>query len=660
MSELITSLLREQRCPEQTSRELSARAAQLAARLAALLEQRCSPESGATEAIDFLRRWASSASAEQYLNRHPLDLLTARFDLSDDEVDLLLLAGLPDEHEGLASTFRSLHPQGEPYPTVGLAALLLGAVTDDRSALRRLLSSGAVIRHHLINCAGSGTFFERSLVLAERLWDALHGEGWPTTIERVAVGEAPPGLCSWLDQPDVRAAAQALQLGERQTLLVNSADETVALGRCAALAERAGVRLVAGRVTAGDAAAIALLVAHATVRDAVVLLVIPKPEQPAPAPVLALGDVPGPVLVCAEPGTARAASDRAVLAVPLGPISAADHRDGWRAALPELAEHAPALAARHPLDPALTAEVAIDARSHQRLGLSVGLTEISGLIRDRASITLPPGIELATPNVPWSRLVLPEEPARLLRDAVARLENQALVLDDWGFRDQARATRGARLLFTGPQGTGKTLAAEAVATAAGTDLLFVDVAQVVSKWIGETEKNLAAAFDVAERTQAVLFLDEADALFGARTEITDSHDRYANLQTAYLLQRLDRFDGLAVLATNLRHNIDAAFLRRMDFVVEFPLPDPASRRDLWALHVPANVLGDGVGIEALARMYPVPGGWIRNAAIAAGFLAASSGSRVGQQHLVAAMRREYAKAALPFPGEPPRRRDDRV
>ena len=159
-----------------------------------------------------------------------------------------------------------------------------------------------------------------------------------------------------------------------------------------------------------------------------------------------------------------------------------------------------------------------------------------------------------------------------------------------GCGERARADRGVRLLFTGPPGTGKSLAAEVVATEAATDLLVVDVSRVVSKWLGETEKNLAAAFDVAQRTQAVLFLDEADVTFGTRTEISDAQDRYANLETAYLLQRLDSFDGLAVLATNLRQNIDAAFVRRMDFVIDFPLPDEAVPAGLWKLHLPPERL----------------------------------------------------------------------
>ena len=315
------------------------------------------------------------------------------------------------------------------------------------------------------------------------------------------------------------------------------------------------------------------------------------------------------------------------------------------------------LAARHPLDPAVTAQLAIDVRE---LGRDVGLADVSALIRTRAAASLPTGVQLVTPRVPWGHLVLPAESALQLRDAVTRLDHQSVVLDDWGLRERAHASRGARLLLTGPPGTGKSLAAAAVATAAQTDLLIVDVSRVVSKWLGETEKNLAAAFEAAERTQSVLLLDEADALFGARTEISDAHDRYANLETAYLLQRLDRFEGLAILTTNLRANIDGAFIRRMDFVVEFPLPDESGRVELWTRHLPSSGLADDTDPTALARLYPVPGAWIRNAAVAAAFGAAAERGRITQQHLVTAMRREYAKVSLPFPGEPPRRRHEPV
>jgi SpoVK/Ycf46/Vps4 family AAA+-type ATPase len=153
----------------------------------------------------------------------------------------------------------------------------------------------------------------------------------------------------------------------------------------------------------------------------------------------------------------------------------------------------------------------------------------------------------------------------------------------------------------------------------------------------------------------VLLFDEADALFASRTEVSDAHDRYANLETAYLLQRVESFHGLAVLTTNLRRNIDEAFVRRMDFIVDFPTPDETARLQLWALHLPAGHLAPDVSTEVLARMYPVPGAWIRNAALAAAFVAASEGEDVHQHHLTAAVRREYGKASLPYPGDPPRR-----
>ena len=284
------------------------------------------------------------------------------------------------------------------------------------------------------------------------------------------------------------------------------------------------------------------------------------------------------------------------------------------------------------------------------------LAGVSRLVRARATAALPTGTWLTTPDVPWQQVVLPPEGALQLRDAVARLDHQHTVLDGWGMRGRAHAVPGARLLLSGPPGTGKSLAAAAVATALETDLLVVDVSRIVSKWLGETEKNLSAVFDAAERTQAVLLLDEADALFATRTEVSDAHDRYANLETAYLLQRLDRFEGLVILTSNLRGNIDVAFVRRMDFVVDFPLPDLGLRHELWRLHLPDEHVAADVDAPSLARLYAVPGAWIRNCAVAAAYTAAAAGGGpVHQSHLVAAMRREFAKAGLPFPGEPVRR-----
>jgi SpoVK/Ycf46/Vps4 family AAA+-type ATPase len=230
---------------------------------------------------------------------------------------------------------------------------------------------------------------------------------------------------------------------------------------------------------------------------------------------------------------------------------------------------------------------------------------------------------------------------------------QARVLDEWGFLAGRPGARGVRMLLAGPPGTGKTLSAEVLAGAIGADLLLVDISRVVSKWIGETEKNLAGVFDVAERTQAALLFDEADALFGRRTQVSDANDRYANLETAYLLTRLERFEGLAILSTNLRRNIDSAFTRRLEFVVELDEPSVGDRLEIWRRHLPAAApRSPDLDLSQVAGLYPVVGGVIRNAAVAAGFLAAAQDAPIAPEHVGAALRREYDKAGRAFPGVP--------
>lgn len=645
----------------QASLGLSALAADIAMVLADVVAGACSADSGAVETAAFLRNWSQGRDTAGLSEPDSLRNLIDVYGITDPECDLLLLAGLAEEHEGLAATFRAMSPLGHPWPSVGVAALVLERKGIDRSNLREILTTGPLVRQGVVQIVGNGPLFEQTLRPADGLWTALHGHNrLPDSVPGLDVGAAPAGLARWIGLPAVQRAADALRSLDAQTVLIQSPDETVGLARCAALGAAAGTGLVAGRAKPGDGNSIRLLALHAAAHGAVPLLVVDSVAEPAPAGgTLDIDTVPGPVLVCAVPGSLRVGRNRPVLLVPLGPVSPADRRDAWRAALPEFISAATHLAARHPLDPALTAQVALDARAGFRLGaIDTDVSGISGLIRARAGVSLPPGIELLTPSVPWERLVLPEDAGIQLREAVSRLEHQAVVLEDWYMNSRARASRGCRLLLTGPPGTGKSLAAEALATAAQTDLLQIDASQMVSKWIGETEKNLAAAFDVAERTQAVLFVDEADALFAARTAISDAHDRYANLETAYLLQRLDRFDGLVMLASNLRNNIDGAFLRRMDFVIDLALPDEPARRALWSMHLPVSHLDDDVDLATVARLYPVAGAAIRNASIAAAFVAASEDRPINQHHLIAAVRREYAKAAMPFPGEPSRRRND--
>jgi SpoVK/Ycf46/Vps4 family AAA+-type ATPase len=188
----------------------------------------------------------------------------------------------------------------------------------------------------------------------------------------------------------------------------------------------------------------------------------------------------------------------------------------------------------------------------------------------------------------------------------------------------------------------------------GMDLLVVDIASLVSKWIGETEKNLAAVFDLAERSRALLLFDEADALFAKRTNSQDAHDRYANLETAYLLQRLERFEGVAVLTTNLRGNLDSAFSRRFEFIVQFPEPDASARQQLWRMHLPTTApFAADVNLAELAEWYVLSGAQIKNAALAAAFFAAAAGSAIHQHHFLLAIEREFDKAGRAHPGFPP-------
>jgi AAA+ superfamily predicted ATPase len=245
------------------------------------------------------------------------------------------------------------------------------------------------------------------------------------------------------------------------------------------------------------------------------------------------------------------------------------------------------------------------------------------------------------PRRAWDDLVVPADDARQLRELAARHRRRDTVYGQWGF--PRFPSTGTVALFAGPSGTGKTLAAEVVAGELGLDLYKVDLSAVVSKYIGETEKNLERIFGAAAAGDLVLFFDEADALFGKRSEVADAHDRYANIEVAYLLQRLETYDGLVILATNLQRNIDSAFLRRLSFAVDFVLPEEDQRRAIWARSFPAAAPVADLDVDFLARQFKVSGGIIHNAALSAAFLAAEEGVPIGMRHVVLALKREFQK-----------------
>jgi SpoVK/Ycf46/Vps4 family AAA+-type ATPase len=221
------------------------------------------------------------------------------------------------------------------------------------------------------------------------------------------------------------------------------------------------------------------------------------------------------------------------------------------------------------------------------------------------------------------------------------------VYNAWGFAAKSSRGLGISALFAGPSGTGKTMAAEVLANHLRLDLYRIDLSQVVSKYIGETEKNLRRVFEAAEGSGAILLFDEADALFGKRSEVKDSHDRYANIEVSYLLQQMEAYRGLAILTTNMKNALDPAFLRRIRFVAQFPFPDAPDRAEIWRRIFPAETPTDHLEIEKLARLN-VAGGNIRNIALNAAFLAAGAGEPVRMNHLLRAVRSEYEKIEKPL------------
>ena len=246
------------------------------------------------------------------------------------------------------------------------------------------------------------------------------------------------------------------------------------------------------------------------------------------------------------------------------------------------------------------------------------------------------------PSRTWDDLILDADRDELVRTVAMRCRQRRTVYEDWGFSPSP--SRGVVALFAGPSGTGKTLAAEVIAGDLGVDLYAIDLANLVSKYIGETEKNLGRVFDAAEASNVALFFDEADALLGKRSAVSDAHDRYANIEVAYLLQRLERYDGLAIMATNLVNNLDPAFVRRLHVVVEFAMPGPLERLRIWQHCLPpqAPVSAD-LDLDALARHFELAGGTIRNAVLGAAFLAADAGTPITMAVALRSLQTELRK-----------------
>lgn len=348
--------------------------------------------------------------------------------------------------------------------------------------------------------------------------------------------------------------------------------------------------------------------------------------------------------------TARQFAHRAVTGFEVHKPTSAEQVQLWSAALGRQATSVNGFVGH------LVAQFSLDANSIREIVGSVRAESGAGRGLDErlweacCAHTRPRLGELAQRIEPvsrWEDLVLPTDGVRILREIAVHVRQRMTVYQDWGFASRSARGLGISALFSGVSGTGKTMASEVLANELKLDLYRIDLSQVVSKYIGETEKNLRRVFDAADEGGAILLFDEADALFGKRSEVKDSHDRYANVEISYLLQRMEAYQGLAILTTNMREALDPAFMRRIRFIIEFPFPDAVQREEIWRRIFPEKTPVSDLAPAKLARL-GITGGNIRNIALYSAFLAAETGEPVQMAHLLRAAQVEYAKLEKPL------------
>jgi SpoVK/Ycf46/Vps4 family AAA+-type ATPase len=355
------------------------------------------------------------------------------------------------------------------------------------------------------------------------------------------------------------------------------------------------------------------------------------------------------VLVLSSRGRRRALQ-RPILTLDVDKPTAQEQRAMWKSFLGETAAQLNGaleiLGAQFNFDASAIRAVCVGAAQSENESGRLGET-LWEICRAQARPQLDDMAQRITPRATWRDLVLPDAQRQVLREIGIHVRRRAKVYEEWGFAAASARGLGISALFAGPSGTGKTMAGEVLATELNLDLYRIDLSQVVNKYIGETEKNLRRVFDAADEGGAILLFDEADALFGKRSEVKDSHDRYANIEVSYLLQRMEAYRGLAILTTNLKSALDTAFLRRLRFIVQFPFPDAAQREEIWRRIFPAQTPTESLEFAQLARL-AVTGGSIRNIALNGAFLAAEADQPVRMGHLLQAAKHECQKLERPL------------
>lgn len=627
--------------------------------------------SQAEQAVQHIRQTAPTPSR--------LDQLAAAFDLDPFDLDVLLIALAPTLDTRYERLFGYLQDDiTRKRPTINLTLdLLIGSGPQRLAHLAHFSEAAPLFKYHLLEraaetTANKPTLLSHFLVPDETIVAWLLGHYAP----RSDLGAHVRLLTPHLNVTDNLLAAENFSELERGLQNETQAWPLVAFYGVDLTSQTAAARQVAGRLNRDllqvnlsgivtpetpPAQAVAL-----ALRDARLIGALPcllgwdacLSDGAPPADVLAaLCDYPDLVIVAGRSTwQARGISrNRPLLWLEFPVPSYGQRRNLWTHFVAPDSIDDPTftglagqffLTAEQIRDAVASARDAAASRTPAGPGPAATLTpeDLFAAARAHSNPNLAGLARKITPRYKWSDIILPDDQITILHEVVSTVRGRPKVLEDWGVGDKLSASAGITILFAGQPGTGKTMAAEVIAAELGLDLYKIDLSTIVSKYIGETEKNLERIFNEAQTSNAILFFDEADAIFGKRSEVKDAHDRYANIEVSYLLQRMEQYDGVTVLATNLRANLDDAFTRRLHFALDFPFPDETYRLRIWQTLFPPTIpISADLDLPIMARRFKLAGGSIRNIIVSAAYLAAADGGAVTMTHLLHGARREMQK-----------------
>jgi predicted nucleic acid-binding protein len=598
-----------------------------------------------------------------------LELLAERLELTDFERDILLLCiGMEMDTRWPALCAQAQHDETKPFPTFGLAFAALAEPSWDAMSPQRPLRYWQLVDIHQ---AGNLPMIGAALMADERIVNFAKGMNYLDPRIAPLVSALPSAALPASQQEVARAIASALgQVPPGQPLPVvqllgsDSASKRAVARAVADMMHAQALELASDLLPAGigEQEELQRLWQRENQLLSLALLVVASetPDgQGTPRLRRFLARAGGLILVDVREPMAQLGVD--TLAVDVGKPTATEQRAAWKGVLGDgNDDHARQLAGHFDFDTgsiqriaqaalgaaAGTSPASADGEGADKSGAPALVAALWQGAIDRTRPALEGLAQRIDPKAGWDDLKLPDAEKSLLQQIADQVAHRGMVYEDWGFRGRMNRGLAITALFAGESGTGKTMAAEVLANHLKLPLYRIDLSAVVSKYVGETEKNLARLFDAAEQGGAILFFDEADALFGRRSEVKDSHDRYANIEVNFLLQRLESFKGLAILATNMKGSLDSAFLRRIRFVVNFPFPGVAERQAIWSSVFPAQAATKALDVAKLARL-ALSGGSIQGIALNAAFMAARAGVQVGMPLLLQAAREEFRKLDKP-------------